>query len=211
MVRSLKSPSFWVALVALVVAMGGSAVAATLINGKNIRKGSTPGDRLKKKTLKGDRVRSNTLTGTQIAESKLRTVPKAITAGAAADAGQLGGLPPLRFQRYSQDGGRTGNGIAPGYTANGATGCNPGQRCVVSLPGPAPVAVVNVQPGGVGGCTGSVSTPTAPPGVACVYTAGGAGLSGRAMLNGGSRYGFVVTGSGEGTWAYTAPTPPPTG
>lgn len=73
------SASMVVALIALVVAMSGSAVAASrLIRGDSlIRKGS----------LSGNRLRRHTITGTQINLRKLGTVPKARSAGHAGSAG----------------------------------------------------------------------------------------------------------------------------
>ena len=55
--RLRPSPAMAVALIALVVAMGGTAVAGSLINGGNIKK--------------------NTVTGKQVKESTLAAVPKA--------------------------------------------------------------------------------------------------------------------------------------
>jgi hypothetical protein len=59
-----------IACLALAVATGGSAYAATKINGKNIAKDSIAGNRLK----------NNTLTGVQIRESRLARVPDARSA-----------------------------------------------------------------------------------------------------------------------------------
>lgn len=71
--------SMVVSLVALVVAMSGTAVAAgKLVSGdKLIRKG----------TLSGNRLRRHTLTGTQINVKKLGTVPRAKQATSAGSAG----------------------------------------------------------------------------------------------------------------------------
>jgi hypothetical protein len=74
-----------VAMVALVAAFGGSAIAGTavdiarkakLINGKNIKSRSIAGSKLKR----------NTLTGTEINESKLAVVPDANKANSATTA-----------------------------------------------------------------------------------------------------------------------------
>jgi hypothetical protein len=66
-----------VALIALLVALGGTAVAAGgLINGAKIKNGTIAGKKLKK----------NTLTGTQINESSLAQVPSAASAQNAAHA-----------------------------------------------------------------------------------------------------------------------------
>jgi hypothetical protein len=62
-----------IATTALVVALGGSAYAATKINGRHIVKHSIAGNRLK----------GNALTGAQIEESRLKKVPAAQTARTA--------------------------------------------------------------------------------------------------------------------------------
>jgi len=67
-----------VAMLALIVAVGGSAYAASKINGKTIKKGSEPGNRLKK----------NSVTGKQVNESTLGAVPNA---NKAKDANTVGG------------------------------------------------------------------------------------------------------------------------
>jgi hypothetical protein len=68
-----------VAYLALFVALGGGAYAASHINGKTIKKGSIPGNRLKK----------DGVTGVQVKESTLGTVPRAtraVDAGSATTA-----------------------------------------------------------------------------------------------------------------------------
>ena len=70
------------ALIALVVSVGGTAFAAKqagLISGKTIKKRSQPGNRFKK----------DTITGKEIKEAKL---------GAVQNAATLGGQPPSAFQ-----------------------------------------------------------------------------------------------------------------
>ena len=68
-----------VALLALVMAMSGTAVAASrLINGDHL---------IRKGTLSGNRLRRHTLTGRQINLKKLGTVPRAGSAGYASSAG----------------------------------------------------------------------------------------------------------------------------
>jgi hypothetical protein len=72
------SPSMIVALIALVVAMSGTAVAASkLVSGDNL---------IKKGSLSGNRLRAHTLTGTQINMSLLGKVPSATAADAATNA-----------------------------------------------------------------------------------------------------------------------------
>ena len=75
------SPAMLVALLALCVALGGTVYAANHINGKQIKKGSEPGNRLK----------TDTVTGKQVRESSLETVPD------AANANTLQGQGPDAF------------------------------------------------------------------------------------------------------------------
>lgn len=71
MTRSIRiTPSFLVAVVALVCAMAGTGYAAASISGKSVKKRSLP----------ANRVVSDSLGGTQIDESKLGPVPAAINA-----------------------------------------------------------------------------------------------------------------------------------
>jgi hypothetical protein len=68
-------------MTALVVALGGSAYAATKINGRHIVKHS----------IAGNRIKGNALTGAQIEESKLKKVPSAQTANTAKTAQSVNG------------------------------------------------------------------------------------------------------------------------
>ena len=71
------SPSMVVALLALVIAASGTAIAAsTQVSGDSL---------IKKNSLSGNRLRNKTLTGTQINLSKLGKVPSAIHADAASN------------------------------------------------------------------------------------------------------------------------------
>ena len=72
------SPSMVVALIALVFAMSGTAVAAThLVSGDSL---------IKKHTLSGNRLRNHTLTGSQIKLNSLGKVPRAAKADTATNA-----------------------------------------------------------------------------------------------------------------------------
>jgi hypothetical protein len=77
----LPAPPMAVALTALVIALGGTAVAASqLVNGDKL---------IKKGTLSGNRLRKHSITGTQVNLSRLGKVPsasRADTAGNAANA-----------------------------------------------------------------------------------------------------------------------------
>lgn len=72
------SPSIVVALTALVIAVSGTAVAATrLVNGDKL---------IKKGTLSGNRLRNHSITGTQVKLSTLGKVPSASNADTATNA-----------------------------------------------------------------------------------------------------------------------------
>lgn len=79
--RAHVSPPMAVALLALLVALTGTSYAAVKINGKDISKGSIPGNRLK----------DDGVSGRQVDEAALGSVPR------AHDADTLGGLSPGSF------------------------------------------------------------------------------------------------------------------
>jgi hypothetical protein len=70
-----------VAMVALLVALGGTAGAAVLISGKQLRNRSVSGKKLK----------INTLTSKEVSESRLKAVPRARVATIAGVAGSVSG------------------------------------------------------------------------------------------------------------------------
>jgi hypothetical protein len=103
------SPALAIAVLALVVALGGSAYAVSRINGSAIKRRSIP----------GDRIRNNALTGTEINKARLGRVNEAknatnskfalrasaadsaanaLNAGSARSADTLAGSPPTAFQ-----------------------------------------------------------------------------------------------------------------
>jgi hypothetical protein len=105
------SPSMIVALAALVIAMGGTAIAArSLVNGDRL---------IAKRSLSGDRLRSHTLTGKQIDLRKLGSVPTARNASALGGQPASGYAParPLVYTNAALAGGWTqgANGHAPGF------------------------------------------------------------------------------------------------
>ena len=135
------SPAMIVALVALAVALSGSAYAVSQINGSTIKRRSIP----------GDRIRNNALTGTQINEARLGRVNEAknatnskfarrasaadsagnaLNAGSARSADALAGSPPSAFQgriRWAlvNSGGTLidqSGGVAPSATHTGGSG-----------------------------------------------------------------------------------------
>ncbi len=92
--KRFDSPSMIVAVIALVVAIGGTAIAA----------GKLSGSSLKNQSVAGKKLKNNTVTGKQVNEATLAPVPKARTIAsdvrysAQLSFGQtktLGGLGPL--------------------------------------------------------------------------------------------------------------------
>ena len=84
--RRRPSGALVVAILALVVAASGTAVAASrLVSGDSL---------IKKHSLSGDRLRNETITGKEIRLSSLGEVPSAKTAG---DANALGGHPASAY------------------------------------------------------------------------------------------------------------------
>jgi hypothetical protein len=88
------SASMVVAIAALVVAITGTAVAASLVNGDSL---------IKKNSLSGNRLRNHSVTGKQINPSKLGKVPSATNADSATNASNssnLGGSPASSYERF---------------------------------------------------------------------------------------------------------------
>jgi hypothetical protein len=85
--RFLPSPSMVVAVVAVVLAVGGTATAATLISGA----------RLKNRSVPDYKIKINSLDSNEIAESRLNTVPRAKASVTAFSAAAAGGLQPKKL------------------------------------------------------------------------------------------------------------------
>lgn len=86
------SPGLVVAIVALVLALGGGAYAAATITGNDIKNGSITGKDVKNGSVPGKKLKGNSVTGKQVKESSLGQVPS------AADAAQLDGQPASAFE-----------------------------------------------------------------------------------------------------------------
>jgi hypothetical protein len=96
--RLFKCPSasMIVSMLALFIAIGGTAAAAGgLINGAKLVNHSVTGKKLKNGTITGTQVKKDSLTGTQIKESSLGKVPNAAHAD---NANTLGGKGPGAFE-----------------------------------------------------------------------------------------------------------------
>lgn len=93
--RFVPSPSMLVALLALAVAMSGTAYAAATINGKNIKKGTVSSKQIKNSTItssdikngtiSGKDVKSATITADKIAAGVIPTVPGPAPIGIASN------------------------------------------------------------------------------------------------------------------------------
>jgi hypothetical protein len=90
------NPSMAVAMLALFVALTGSAYAGAKLSknsvtSKTIKNGAVTGKKIKKKTITATNVKPNTLTGSQINEDSLATVPSAANAANAAKVAGIDG------------------------------------------------------------------------------------------------------------------------
>jgi hypothetical protein len=95
MKRPRANPAMIVAVLALVFAIGGSAVAAGLkknsVTNRSIKKNAVTSPKVKNSSLVGGDVKNNSLTGNDIDESTLRQVPS------AANAAAVGGIPAAKL------------------------------------------------------------------------------------------------------------------
>lgn len=110
------SPALVIACLALFVALGGTVLAATKIDGKTIKVKSLPGNRLKVGSVPGNRIAPGSLLGSQIRVDTLGEVPDAAHAGSADTA------------HHAQT-ATAADHAADATTVNGhAVGCAPGRR-----------------------------------------------------------------------------------
>jgi hypothetical protein len=84
--RLRPSPALVIACLALFVALGGTVLAATKIDGKTIKVKSLPGNRLEPASVPGNRIAPGSLDGSRIKASTLAEVPSAAHAGSADSA-----------------------------------------------------------------------------------------------------------------------------
>jgi hypothetical protein len=116
------SPALVVACLALFVALGGTVMAATKIDGKTIRVKSLPGDRLELGSLPGNRLKPGTVSGSRIDLGSLGEVPTAAHAAAADTArrAQSAASADLASEAAKVDGREIG---CPQQTREFAGGC----------------------------------------------------------------------------------------
>jgi hypothetical protein len=93
--RSQNNPAMIVAIIALVLALGGSAVAAGLkknsVTNRSIKKNAVTGIKVRNSSLTGADIKNRSLTGADIDESTLSRVPS------ASDANTVGGIPASKL------------------------------------------------------------------------------------------------------------------
>lgn len=80
------SPALILSLLALLVALGGTAYAAAKIDGKSIKPKSIPGNRIKPRTIPANRLAPGVLSAPQTAAAAPTHVASADTAGSAQTA-----------------------------------------------------------------------------------------------------------------------------
>jgi hypothetical protein len=120
------SPALVIACLALFVALGGTVLAATKIDGKTIRVKSLPGNRLEVGSLPGNRLRKGTIPGNRIAPGSLK--------GDQIDVGTLGQVPNAAHADSADTARRAQTATAADHatdatTINGhAVGCASGRR-----------------------------------------------------------------------------------
>jgi len=85
--RSFRpSPSLVISILALMVALGGTAYAAAKIGSKDIKKNAITASKIKKNAVTTPKINNEAVTGAKIKESSLGTVPNAVNAEIAASA-----------------------------------------------------------------------------------------------------------------------------
>lgn len=206
--KRAPSPALIVSILALFVALSGSAYAAVKINGKNIKKGTVTSTQIKNGTItKSDLSKKLSVTGPTGASGKDGQDGASIVSGTLASGKTM-----------------TGN-----WSVGQANGAPVTQSFYTTIPFPvkAPVplddAHVNFKSNAAttndndSSCTGDTNNPTAPPGKVCIYNSVQSYYNVPTALTAGDASlrssGFLITlmvdsaesYSAYGSWAYTAP------
>jgi len=87
--KFVPSPAMAVALIALFAALGGSAYAAIVVTGKNVKNGSLTGVDFKKRSLHGSKLRVDSIGGDVVKESTLAPVQALAHQAVVTGAGVL--------------------------------------------------------------------------------------------------------------------------
>jgi hypothetical protein len=105
-----------VATLALFIALGGGAVAASQFSGSQIKPGTVTGKQIRARSVPGKDLRPNSITGKQVRESKLGVVPVADRANLADRASSAG----TAATAHTADSANTADTAATADTAGSA-------------------------------------------------------------------------------------------
>ncbi|HXF30791.1 MAG TPA: hypothetical protein VN522_04645 [Solirubrobacterales bacterium] len=120
------SPALVIACLALFVALGGTVLAATKIDGRTIRVKSLPGNRVTIGSLPGNRLRPGTIPGSRLAPGSVKA--------RQIDVDSLGPVPSALHADAADTARRAQTAIAAEHAANASTvngrgvGCKAGTR-----------------------------------------------------------------------------------
>ena len=120
------SPALVIACLALFVALGGTVLAATKIDGRTIRVKSLPGNRLAVGSVPGNRLKKGTIPGNRLAQGSVK--------GAQIDVGTLGQVPSAAHADSADTARRAQTATAADHAADATTinghsvGCAEGRR-----------------------------------------------------------------------------------
>ncbi len=123
---SRPSPALLIACLALFVALGGTVLAATKIDGRTIRVKSLPGNRLTVGSLPGNRLQAGTIPGSRLAPGSVKA--------RQIDVGSLGPVPSATHADTADAARRAQTAIAAEHAADATTvngravGCRDGTR-----------------------------------------------------------------------------------
>lgn len=96
------SPALVISILALFVALGGSAYAASKVGTKNIKKNAITAAKIKKNAVTTAKVKNNAITGAKVNEGSLGAVPRALRADSADSA--TNALNATNFKRFHTTG-----------------------------------------------------------------------------------------------------------
>jgi hypothetical protein len=123
--RWRPSPALVIACLALFVALGGTVLAATKIDGRTIKVGSLPGNRLEVGSLPGNRLRPGSIAGTRLAPRSVK--------GDEIDATTLGQVPSAAHADSATTARHAETAVAAEHAADATTingravGCSQGE------------------------------------------------------------------------------------
>ena len=212
------------ALLALVIALGGSATAAVLITGKNVKDGSLESADIKNNTLLSADIKNGSLAVKDFKPGVLQAGPRGPQGlqgiqGAKGDPGAPGVIPETLPSGRTARGGFSEDKYAPGAGAGiAATISFP--LALAAAPG---VNVILPGDAATSQCPGSLDNPQAAAGQLCAYVESTLNLATPTCITAlsanecgqANRFGATVQSSSSsaapiairlrGTWAVTAP------